>query len=146
MSTEALPSALPTTWWAGGLRFACLTGCRRCCRGEPGVVYVSEEEVTALSACLDRPRGRFEAECVRRISWKRRSLRERPDGDCVLLGEQGCRAYAARPRQCRSYPFWPEVLASPETWESEGRRCPGIGQGRLYDAAEIRNWVAGVRD
>jgi Fe-S-cluster containining protein len=41
---------------------------------------------------------------------------------CVFLSsENQCRIYQARPAQCRAYPFWPNILASQESWNDEVR-------------------------
>ena len=65
-------------------------------------------------------------------------LRQRHDGDCVFFHpERGCTVYHARPRQCRSYPFWSGIVHSPEDWTAESRCCPGIGRGDLHPADEI---------
>jgi Fe-S-cluster containining protein len=126
-----------TPWYGEGLKFACLPGCRRCCGGAPGDVWVTEAELTAMAASLSVTREEFERCYVRRYASGRASLRERHNGDCVLLDDRGCGAYAARPQQCRDYPFWPEVLDSPLSWEAEKRRCPGLDEGPLHSVAEI---------
>jgi len=123
-------------WWAAGLAFECQR-CRSCCRGEPGFVWVDDAEVAALAAQLGRREREFRAELCRSVGG-RTSLRERSDGDCVLLGPEGCTAYPARPGQCRTFPFWPEHLRSAEAWAWLARRCPGLGRGPLHGAAEIR--------
>ena len=45
-------------------------------------------------------------------------------GSCVFLGDDGklCGIYEARPVQCRTYPFWPNILQSMESWNEECRR------------------------
>ena len=49
---------------------------------------------------------------------------------CYFLDERGrCRVHAVKPAQCRSYPFWPEILSSAVTWRAEAAACEGIGQG-----------------
>ena len=66
--------------------------------------------------------------------------------DCVFLdrsssqGGATCRLYDARPGQCRTWPFWPENLVSPETWAAARREtpCPGMDQGRLVSLEQIR--------
>jgi hypothetical protein len=126
-----------TPWFASGLRFECLRGCRRCCTGEPGVVWLSHAEVAALSAFLGIRVEEFLRANVRVFSTGKLSLAERANGDCVLLGPDGCTAYPVRPRQCRDYPFWREVLASPGAWEKEKSRCPGIGRGPMHQASAI---------
>jgi Fe-S-cluster containining protein len=123
-------------WYADGLRFACVRGCRRCCGGFPGYVWVTAEEMDCIADFMKIPRAEFRREYVRPAG-SRHSLRERAGYDCVLLGENGCTAYPVRPTQCRDYPFWPEVVRSREAWETEGRRCPGIGEGCTLSADEI---------
>lgn len=61
---------------------------------------------------------------------------EGPGGGCPLW-HGGCGAYAARPRQCRGYPFWPELIRSERAWRREAAFCPGINRGRLFSAGEI---------
>ncbi len=68
--------------------------------------------------------------------------------DCVFLvrdkdGRGSCGIYEDRPKQCRTWPFWPDNLKSPRAWKQAGSRCPGMtagntGQGRLYPIEEIR--------
>ena len=50
-------------------------------------------------------------------------LREK-DGSCIFLGDDGkmCTIYEARPVQCRTYPFWPNIMQSKEKWDEECRR------------------------
>ena len=65
-----------------------------------------------------------------------------PHGD----GGMDCRIYPVRPRQCRTWPFWPVNLSSPETWALAAGRCPGINRGRivLFEQVEAkRNATSG---
>ena len=137
--TEPPPAAPP--WYAQGLHFSCLPGCRRCCVGA-GVVWVTAAEIAALAAHLGLRGDEFERRCVKWWTDDRAILRDRRGEQCALLGEQGCTAYPARPRQCRAYPFWPEVLRSAAAWEQEARRCPGINSGAWHSAAEIEASLA----
>ncbi len=68
------------------------------------------------------------------------SIRETDDGCCLFYGN-GCRIYAVRPQQCRSYPFWLGNLRSKRRWHTAMRACPGIGRGRLYTRAQILSIV-----
>lgn len=55
------------------------------------------------------------------------SLKEHPRNyDCVFLRDNKCLVYNARPRQCRTFPFWSENLRSKEAWEETRERCEGI--------------------
>lgn len=47
--------------------------------------------------------------------------------DCVFLRDKTkCFVYGARPRQCRTFPWWSENLASKKAWEETAKRCEGI--------------------
>ena len=50
-----------------------------------------------------------------------------------------CRIYSVRPSQCRTWPFWPEVLRSRDDWEFArlDTPCHGMGKGELRPAGEI---------
>jgi len=42
---------------------------------------------------------------------------------CIFLQDDNtCRIYEARPSQCSTYPFWPDILASQQAWNKEVRR------------------------
>lgn len=124
----------------GALRFDC-TRCGKCCSGSP------EEQVFLFPG---------EAERIRRHlslsgAWFRRRyldryegdpvLRLRDDGSCVFLGKDGCRIYRARPLQCRSYPFWPEIVKNRRNWQAEARACEGIGRGEPVDIQLIEDYL-----
>lgn len=130
-------------WYAKGLMFKCEgTSCGDCCSGKwgAGFVWVDHAELTALAEHLNIPFDRFTRSFVRQIG-ERYSLIEKPNHDCIFYDpEVGCTVYAARPRQCRTYPFWPEVVKTPESWAEEAHNCPGINCGEpcdLHPAEEI---------
>jgi Fe-S-cluster containining protein len=70
---------------------------------------------------------------------QKRSLKEYPSGDCVLLNDRTrqCRVYSERPSQCRTWPFWTQNLFSPNTWKAIAATCPGCNRGKLYTLEEI---------
>jgi Fe-S-cluster containining protein len=80
----------------------------------------------------------FEEQYVRPVG-ARKSLKEFPNGDCVLFDgrTRRCTVYAARPRQCRTWPFWDSNLKTPEDWKHTCAVCPGSGSGRLHQLDEI---------
>lgn len=129
-------------WYAGGLRFTC-TECGDCCTGAPGYVWVNQQEIDAMAARIGMPVAEFERRHVRQIG-VRRSLKERKNFDCVLLDPETrkCTAYEARPRQCRTWPFWDSNLKSPEAWAHTCEVCPGSGQGKLHSIALIDEQAA----
>jgi len=88
----------------------------------------------------------FEAEYVRRVGM-RKSLIEYENGDCVFFDNKSrkCGVYSARPRQCRTWPFWDSNIRTPEAWADTCQACPGSGQGRLYQLEEIQLQAAVIR-
>lgn len=141
--TDDTNSAEP--WYKDGLRFRC-TGCGDCCTGAPGYVWVNKSEVIALARFL----GVDVEECERRYVRKvgvRKSLVEFPNGDCVFLDEntRKCKVYDARPRQCRTWPFWRSNLKTPQAWEQTCQVCPGSGKGKLHTLEEIDRHASVMR-
>lgn len=129
----------------GGLRFEC-SACGDCCTGEPGAIWVNADEIADLAGYLEMDTADFEREYVRRLGI-RRSLYERFDGDCILFDKQTrrCTVYAARPTQCRTWPFWDRNVESKETWDVTCQECPGSGTGPLVPLARITQQVVATR-
>jgi Fe-S-cluster containining protein len=123
-------------WYDAGLRFTC-TRCGNCCTGEPGFVWVNDEEVAAIADLRGEPIEEFIA-MYTRIAHRGRSLREKANGQCVFFEPgAGCTVYEARPRQCRTWPMWESNVKTPAAWERTRKVCPGAGQGELIPAEEI---------
>ena len=125
-------------WYADGLRFRC-TQCGDCCTGAPGYVWVNKQEIHDIAAAIgEEDVEAFERAYVRKIGI-RRSLREFPNGDCVFFDteQRKCSVYEARPRQCRTWPFWDSNLRTPEAWRETCEVCPGSGKGKLYQLDQI---------
>lgn len=127
-------------WYKEGLRFEC-TQCGDCCTGAPGFIWVNQQEIEALAAVIGEPDlDRFIDKYTRKVG-VRRTLIDLPNGDCIFFDNQArcCTVYAARPRQCRTWPFWDSNLKSPQAWAQTCKVCPGSGQGRLYSIEEIES-------
>lgn len=124
----------PTVWYSDGLRFACQR-CGSCCRGAPGFVWVTAEEIKAIAQFLRMTEHAFAQTYLRKVG-DHISLIEYANGDCALY-QNGCKVYAARPLQCRTFPFWDSNLTSPLAWALVKKRCPGVGKGRLHTMREI---------
>ena len=132
-------------WYGEGLRFEC-TGCGDCCSGAPGYVWVNQQEIDALAKLVGMTPAEFEDTYVRRVGI-RRSLIEYANGDCVFLdGEtRACTVYDARPRQCRTWPFWSSNLRDEQNWRHTCQACPGCGQGDLVTLEEIERQAAVIK-
>ena len=125
-------------WYKDGLRFEC-SQCGNCCTGAPGYVWVNDQEIQALTDAVGLvDPAMFEEMYVRKVG-VRRSLREYSNGDCVFFDNQTrkCKVYEARPRQCRTWPWWDSNLQSPATWQRTCDVCPGSGEGKLVTLEEI---------
>ncbi|ORC36612.1 zinc/iron-chelating domain-containing protein [Marispirochaeta aestuarii] len=128
-----------TPFYSRGLRFEC-TGCSRCCRHEPGYVFLSDNDLSRLCAAKELSRAEFLEKYCRSVNihgFSRLSLREKDNYDCIFWKDGGCSVYESRPLQCRTYPFWEPFLNSREDWEAMSGECPGVNRGRLYSQKEI---------
>jgi Fe-S-cluster containining protein len=137
------------------LRFAC-TGCGQCCTGGGShVVEVSRAEQQRIQRHLGISRAWFRRKYLFRYDSETESLRMVAPGvragrtsrrsaprRCIFLdGENRCRIYQVRPLQCRTYPWWPELM-NRRAWRLEARRCEGIGQGGVVPLAQVRKQLA----
>ncbi len=112
-------------WYKEGLRFKC-TGCGQCCTGSPGYVWVTLAEADEIAKTLNIATEEFIKKYTRRIG-NRLSLKEHPRNfDCVFLKGKRCEIYQARPKQCRTFPWWRDQLKTPKAWEEAAKRCEGI--------------------
>jgi hypothetical protein len=127
-----------------GLMFSC-TMCGSCCGGAPGYVWLGLSDIAGLSLFLKiKPMALIDTYCRKfhTLEGFSLSLKEKKSTyDCIFLEQGRCSVYSARPIQCRTYPFWEEVLASSDSWNQEKRFCPGIGKGNLVSLEEIQNRV-----
>ncbi len=122
------------------IHFQC-TGCGRCCFGnDDHFIHVNDEEAERIRSHLgiswDWFRRRYQVRLDHGAGWGVRLQ----DGRCVFLdSDLRCSIYAVRPTQCRTYPYWPEVLRSRGSWRAEAKRCEGIGRGDSVDVRLIEN-------
>jgi Fe-S-cluster containining protein len=131
-------------WYRDGLRFRC-TRCGHCCTGEPGFVWVGDDDLAAIAELRGEPVDQVKALYTKKAS-RGLSLREKLNGDCVFWdGERGCTVYEARPPQCRTWPFWESNVATEEDWRQTREVCPGSGQGDLIPAEEITRRLKIIR-
>jgi hypothetical protein len=132
-------------WFHKGLRFEC-SQCGDCCTGAPGFVWVNREEIEALAKHLDMALVDFERAYVRQVGI-RKSLIEYANGDCVFFDPNArkCTVYDARPRQCRTWPFWESNVKTPETWKETCQVCPGSGKGKLHPIEHVVHQISVVK-
>lgn len=145
IKSKASDKAEQQPWYKEGLRFTC-TGCGDCCTGAPGYVWLNKAEIQAMAEVTELEVAEFEQKYVREVGI-RKSLKEYKNGDCVFFDSQTrkCNVYSARPRQCRTWPFWDSNLKSEEAWAEACEECPGSGKGKLYQLEAIESQRKTVR-
>jgi Fe-S-cluster containining protein len=130
-------------FYAGGLRFSCIR-CSACCRYESGFVFLSQNDVKLLATECKMEYTDFVETYCRWIpagaGEERLSLKETSNYDCVFW-KNGCVVYAARPLQCRAFPFWRSIVFSAGSWDMAKTGCPGMGRGALVSGDEIESWL-----
>jgi hypothetical protein len=136
-----LPEGVP--WYVDGLRFGC-TACGKCCHNHGDGyehVFSTRSERKAIAAHLGISLRSFERRYCHRVAGRLSFVGQ---GDaCVFLEEGLCAIYPLRPKQCRTFPFWPELLEDRETWERDvAAFCPGAGEGPLHDLNALRRALA----
>jgi Fe-S-cluster containining protein len=144
---------------AAGFRFECQPGCIECCR-QKGFVYLTEEDLRRAAAYVGLSPEAFESKYVYRT---RRLLRFRtprgrlwlqlsgrpvfPRGArCPFLTHEGCSIHPAKPTQCRTFPFWPELVESRHEWLETARYCPGMGKGELVQIEAVNRQAQEMRE
>lgn len=111
------------------MRFTCQPGCTRCCDTQ-GFVYITENDLARLAKYLKLSATAFEKQYVIRYGQTLR-LRKPRNSQCHFLIDGGCSVHVVKPVQCRTYPFWPELVENRAAWKGEAARCPGINKGEL---------------
>lgn len=129
-------------WWREGVRFEC-TGSGKCCtsHGEFGFVYLSLEDRQRFAKYLNISTSTFTRRYCDKTGgiWH---LKEDPKNmDCMFLKGKACGVYEARPAQCRTWPFWPEVMNA-KSWAKDVKAfCPGVGKGPVIPAESIERQI-----
>ncbi len=79
--------------------------CGACCRWS-GHVLLIDTDITRLAAAAGLSEEAFIARYTELAANRcQLSLTNAPDGSCILLKENRCSLYKARPDQCRDFPF-----------------------------------------
>lgn len=125
------------------LRFSC-TGCGKCCETAGDYyVYLSIQEAERIRRFLELTPAWFRRRYLSRLDDGALVLASAHDERCIFLDCDGrCRVYSVRPLQCRTYPFWPEVVNSRRSWRCEAARCEGIDAGPVVSKRAIRRAIS----
>lgn len=130
-------------FYENGLRFEC-TQCSKCCRYDPGYVFLSYNDLERLLKYFKISETEFIDKYCRKVDMgdkNRLSLIEKENYDCIFWSNGSCEIYESRPLQCRSYPFWEPFLINKKTWDAEAQSCPGMNRGVLVNKEKIDDWI-----
>ncbi|MFU8805641.1 MAG: YkgJ family cysteine cluster protein [Bradymonadaceae bacterium] len=122
-------------------RFECIA-CGQCCR-RTGFVFFTVEELDEAARHLDLEPHVVTERYGLAPDEEGFMAGVDPEAPCPFLVGDQCSIHPVKPEQCRTYPFWPELLIDTETWGAEREYCPGIGQGKLFSKKEVRTLMAG---
>ena len=120
------------------LKFEC-TACGACCTGgNDHYIAVSSNEAELIRQHLGVSSAWFKRRYIEHLTRDSWSIRLQ-EGQCVFLNNEGyCQIYRLRPTQCKTYPYWPELLQSKQAWLNERKHCEGINQGKEVSVQHIK--------
>jgi hypothetical protein len=136
-------SSLKPEWWSEGLRFQC-QGSGKCCtsHGEFGFVFLTPKDRQRIAHYLGISTSSFTRKYCAKYHGAYHLNEDLKNPDCLFLKGKRCGIYEARPIQCRTWPFWPEVMNA-KTWKKEVVSfCPGVGKGPVIKPGQIRKQMA----
>lgn len=128
-----------TQWWEEGVRFQC-QGSGQCCisRGEYGFVFMTKEDRVRMAKVLGLSTSAFTRKYCDQSNGAFHLKEDPKRPECMFLKDNRCSVYHGRPTQCRTWPFWPEVMNA-KSWKKEvSQFCPGVGKGPKVPVEKIR--------
>ncbi|MBI4971437.1 MAG: YkgJ family cysteine cluster protein [Candidatus Omnitrophica bacterium] len=80
--------------------------CQRClkCCTNPGYIYIATNEISRISEHLNITEETFVNSFCDLIEKPRLTLKNKPDGSCLMLEGNTCRIHSVKPAQCRDFP------------------------------------------
>ena len=127
-----------------GVKFEC-QGSGKCCvsRGEYGYVYLTLKDRRRMAKFFNLSTTQFtKKHCHKSEDGLFYLKNEEGRKSCMFLNGKKCDVYSARPHQCRTWPFWPEVMNA-KSWDNEVKNyCPGIGKGQYHSPQKIKEVLA----
>ena len=123
-----------------GIRFEC-QGSGKCCtsHGEFGEVYLTKDDRKNMAKALNLTTTAFTKKFCNNLDGTFALKQEPGNPDCIFLKDKKCGVYKGRPTQCRTWPFWPDVMNA-KAWKKDVVSfCPGIGKGKLHSPEFIES-------
>lgn len=132
-----------TPIWEQGIRFQC-QGSGKCCtsHGEYGFVFMNIDDRRRMARHLKMGTSAFTKKYCTLDKGFYHLKEEAQNPDCLFLDGKRCGVYEGRPAQCRTWPFWPDIMNA-KTWKNEVVSfCPGVNKGPLITAEKIKKIMA----
>jgi len=129
---------MSNVWWSEGIKFEC-QGSGKCCtsHGEFGFVFLTLSDRKRFAKFFKLSTTEFTKKYCEKTNGAYHLIESKNNPDCMFLKNKACTVYESRPTQCRTWPFWPEVMNA-KSWKKEvASFCPGIGKGKLYTKKDI---------
>ena len=112
------------TWYKDGIFFKCKK-CSGCCTGFEGFVWITKEDIFKISNFLKITELEFLKKYTRYVGKKISLIEIGNNFDCIFLKNKKCQIYNIRPKQCKTFPFWTELLKSKKAFYENTKSCPG---------------------
>ena len=117
--------------------FQCLnTG--NCCK-EDGTVYVSENNIKQMAQLLHLSELEFREKYVRKKNGWSVVADHNFRPNCFLNSCNQCSVYEGRPEHCKTYPNWPEIWNSEQSFKAELKICKGLREATYRVSKTIFN-------
>jgi uncharacterized protein len=130
-------------FWEEGIRFQCQSS-GNCCtsHGEYGFVYMTTEDRERMAKVLGIPTKEFTKKYCAPQGGVYVLIEDPKNPDCMFLKNKRCTVYEGRPTQCRTWPFWPEVMNAKAGKKEITSFGPGVGKGELIPVEKIETAMA----
>jgi len=99
----------------------------KCCTGESGYIWVTPDEMQAISERLGLAFDVFTKEYVKKVGYRYSLIEKKVEQsyECIFFDTKlkQCGIYEQRPLQCRTFPFWDSFK---DDISEVVKECPGI--------------------
>ncbi len=106
------------------IKFSCKR-CGNCCRVS-GFVHISKTEAKKIAEFLKLDFLEFKKIYTEWILFAGRVLKGGKISSCIFLKDNFCLIYPVRPEQCRTFPYWKNILNDESELKYVKEYCAGI--------------------
>ena len=91
----------------------------------PGFVHLTLEEGRKMARFFKMPFNDFKKKYIKYVLWGGHVLNMSVKGGCIFLKGGKCEIYPVRPEQCRTFPYWEDIIADEREWKYVQSYCKG---------------------